>query len=324
LRSRSITVSEFFVEWDQSTPIKGMGWRICQRRTFHKYVLPVIGSMKLNAVTPAHIGAVLKRAQETGLAAGSLRKIYAIAHTVFGDAEDIFDYIPKSPVRRKLKPALVRMEAAYLEVQDLARLLGYVADKPYAEAIWLQAMVGLRAGEMISLRWDCVDLAKGILHVRRAYDRIDDIDRDWPKGKRWRTVRMPPELIDLLRRRKTPSLYVAPNESGSRLSYWTYCKALKAYCTKAQVPVIASHGLRHSTSELYMGAGATRDDVRVLMGHSSSAVTDLYVHDKGDRLAGYANVIRLFPQNASTMLPRNGENQGADEGEKDEQKSANV
>ncbi len=70
---------------------------------------------------------------------------------------------------------------------------------------------------------------------------------------------------------------------------------LRKYCTEIGVPVIASHGLRHSTSELYIHHGATRDDLRRLFAHSTPAVTDRYVHNRGTNLEKVANVIQLFP-----------------------------
>lgn len=74
-----------------------------------------------------------------------------------------------------------------------------------------------------------------------------------------------------------------------------YQKALKRYCREAGVREVATHGLRHSTSEVYMHHGATRDDLRMLFAHCNSSVTDRYVHDRGGRLSQVAEVIQLFP-----------------------------
>lgn len=39
-----------------------------------------------------------------------------------------------------------------------------------------------------------------------------------------------------------------------------------------------------------------RDDMRILLNHSTSAVTDGYIHDKGERVGRVANVIQKFPE----------------------------
>jgi integrase len=59
--------------------------------------------------------------------------------------------------------------------------------------------------------------------------------------------------------------------------------------------MIATHGLRHSTSGIYMANGATRDDLYRLFKHSSPPVTERYIHDKGEQVQKIAKLIRLFP-----------------------------
>jgi integrase len=123
--------------------------------------------------------------------------------------------------------------------------------------------------------------------------------------EKWHTIIMPFELWEILKAAKvnSKSEFVASNTDGGMLSYHTYHKALKLYCREAGVQELASHGLRHSTSELYMHLGASRDDLRILFSHSTSAVTDRYIHDKGESLAGVADVIRLFPEQFPKSFP---------------------
>ncbi len=113
---------------------------------------------------------------------------------------------------------------------------------------------------------------------------------------------MPPELWDLLRREKESAIseFVAVSPRRSYLTYGGYLKALHRYCREAGITDVATHGLRHTTSEIWQEYGAGRDDIRVLLAHSSSKVTDRYIHDKGQRLEKVAKVIRLFPERPST------------------------
>jgi integrase len=136
-----------------------------------------------------------------------------------------------------------------------------------------------------------------MLHVRRAYNKHEGVFRDYPKGKRQHSHRIPLELLTLLKRAKLKAVgdlvVVSPNYK--MLEYGKYHEALRNYCTEVGITVVATHGLRHSTSELYMSHGATRDDLKLLFAHSSNTTTDRYVHDKGTRLTQVANVIQLFP-----------------------------
>ncbi|MCX6102808.1 MAG: tyrosine-type recombinase/integrase [Proteobacteria bacterium] len=68
----------------------------------------------------------------------------------------------------------------------------------------------------------------------------------------------------------------------------------RRYCLEVEIPQVGTHGLRHSTSELYMAHGATRDDLRQLFAHSSIETTDRYVHNSGNTLHRVIQKISLF------------------------------
>lgn len=194
----------------------------------------------------------------------------------------------------------------YLSLEQLKRLLSYVSGKPYELAIWLGVYLGLRVGEIQALRWQDVDFEKQLIHIRRTYSKHEYKFRDYPKGKKHHSVCIPSELLNLLEQessKATGELVVQP-PNYKMLDYWTYRKVLKQYCIEANVPVVATHGLRHSTSELYMAHGATRDDLRILFAHSAASVTDRYIHDRGSRLEKVAQQIRLFP--SGTKMEQNG------------------
>lgn len=57
---------------------------------------------------------------------------------------------------------------------ELRRLVE-VAPPHLADYVWVRGLTGLRSGEANGLRWDCVDLAAGILEIRCA--RSDGQDR---------------------------------------------------------------------------------------------------------------------------------------------------
>ncbi|MBI1860470.1 MAG: site-specific integrase [Deltaproteobacteria bacterium] len=153
-------------------------------------------------------------------------------------------------------------------------------------------------GEIQALRWMDIEFERKILHVRRTYVRLEQCFKDFPKGRKQHSHRIPDELLSLLleasKNQRTENL-VASTKEGRVLDYGYFRKALKRYCKEAGVKIVAAHGLRHSTSELYMAHGATRDDLRLLYGHSDHRTTDRYIHDNGDRLSAVAKVIRLRP-----------------------------
>jgi integrase len=128
--------------------------------------------------------------------------------------------------------------------------------------------------------------------------------KDFPKGRKQHNLSVPPELKDFLLEKKkyTISTLVSPSPQGKLMSYERYRRVLVKFCTEAKVPVIGTHGLRRSTSTVYMNYGATKDDLRILFAHSSPSLTDRYTHGLGANLQKVSNVIRLFSEEKCSTL----------------------
>ncbi len=102
-------------------------------------------------------------------------------------------------------------------------------------------------------------------------------------------------LIEQIIKGRSGDDFVASVDGKKMLSYEYYLKMLKQYCEECGVTKVATHGLRHSTSEIYVAHGATRDDMYKLFKHSSIVVTERYMQVKGENVQKIAQVIRLFP-----------------------------
>ena len=163
-------------------------------------------------------------------------------------------------------------------------------------------------GELVALRWEDVDLDTGRVHIRRTYVTQTGFFRDYPKGGKQHSHSIPIELLNKLRAAKplATSELVVTSVTGNQLNYRSYVTHLKQYCSELRIPVLSTHGLRHSTSELYIHHGATRDDLRRLFAHSTPAVTDRYVHNRGTNLEKIANVLRLFPSSNDHKMTTTG------------------
>ncbi len=302
-----VSLDEFFAQWFAWIKTSGTpSWRRQQERLYQKHIQPFFGHRKLSEVRTQAIAEVLGAMVDGGYSESVRQHVFTLLRKIFGDASNVFDTTIRNPVKRELRPKLSVKEAKYLNVNEVRNLLLHVQGKPYELAIGLGLYLGLRVGEAQALRWQDVDFEQGIVHIRRTYSKHENAFRDYPKGKRQHSKKIPFELLALLKQAAEVSggteLVVVPPR-WSMLDYWAYRKALRRYCTEAGITVISTHGLRHSASELYMSHGATRDDLRLLFAHTSSSTTDRYIHDKGTRLEEVAKIIQLFPK-ASTNLPR--------------------
>ncbi|MGK5082844.1 site-specific integrase [Bdellovibrionota bacterium FG-1] len=295
-----LTLNDYFIEWaDGGTSKASNGWKLDQIRMYEQYVSPLIGKKRLDQLRSAEIAEVLKAVAKQGKSVQMQLHVYNLLHKLLGDAVEMFEYLRTNPVKRSLRPEVPEKETAHLKVEEAVRLLQHVRGKPYELAIWLNLYVGLRVGEIQALTWQNVDFEDEEIRVRATYVRKERRIQDHPKGKKWHDVTMPPELLKMLQVEsigKKKGDFVVSSARQEMLGYGGYLRALKSYCKEAGLPEIATHGLRHSTSGIYMANGATRDDLYQLFKHSSSDVTARYIHSKGEHIQQVAKLIRLFPE----------------------------
>jgi integrase len=264
--------------------------------------------MRLRDVKPLHVKRVLIEMAKLGKSDQMRLHVFVLMRKMFGEAIETYQYLTFNPVIRKLKPKPVRKEAKHLNLDETKTLLTHVDGKKYGLAIWLQLYLGLRVGELQALRWEDIDLNFGRVTIRRTYVRKMNRFRDYPKGKKQHSHRLPAELLEKLIAAKADSKseFVTPTRQGTALNYLWYLSSLKDYLKELKLPVVSTHGLRHSTSELYLSHGASREDLQRLFAHSSMSVTERYLHGKDTSLEKIANVIRLFPTAKGCHAPLRG------------------
>ncbi len=128
----------------------------------------------------------------------------------------------------------------------------------------------------MALRWDDVDLAAGVIHVRRGWDRVEgEIE---PKSRRGRRrVPIPAALRDHLLERK-----LATGDGrvfGGPTSVRTTAERGAAAMRKAGIEPLAIHDCRHTYASLMIAAGVNVRALSEFMGHGGVAITlDLYGH----------------------------------------------
>ena len=95
---------------------------------------------------------------------------------------------------------------------------------------------------------------------------------------------------------------VVTSPEGKVLPYNRYLKVLKNYCMELDIPEMGTHGLRHSTPQIYMHYGATKEDLRELFAHSAMNVTERYLHSWAGNLDKVASAIKVLPTNQLLFL----------------------
>ena len=177
-----------------------------------------------------------------------------------------------------------RRPREYLTERELERLTQAASKNRWghrdATAILIAYRHGLRASELVALRWDDADLATGRLHVRRAKDGAPSVH---PIGARESRA-----LRKLQREAKTPSPYIFVSERGSPFSVAGYQRMIARAGQAAGFSfLVHSHMLRHSCGYKLANDGRDTRAIQHYLGHRSIASTVRYTALAPDRFRGF-------------------------------------
>lgn len=162
----------------------------------------------------------------------------------------------------------------------------------------LMLNLGLRAGEMLALEWEDVDMDNGVININKTVQsgirNFDEgtvrCDRIKPSAKTKAGNRLLPmnntvrfylmELRDFDNRKGIKSKYVASTKNGTRVSLCNLQKSLYSIVRRSGINKhISLHILRHTFGSALIRKGVGVEVVSDLMGHSDITVTySKYIH----------------------------------------------
>ncbi len=236
-----------------------------KRQILDDHLAPAFGTWRLNQIGAGDVETFKAGRLRAGLAAKTINNILTVLGRLLGLAEE-WDVIKRAPKIVWLRAG--RPDFDFLTFDEAPRLVAG-ADSEWVPMIQLVLNTGLRQGELLALRWDCVGPLA--LQVRRAVWRGKE---GTPKGGRSREV----ELNDTARR----ALASLP---GGRTGYVFggatpgQCKwPLYRACSTAGLRRIGWHVLRHTFASHLVMRGVPLKAVQELLGHATIEMTMRYAH----------------------------------------------
>jgi type 1 fimbriae regulatory protein FimB/type 1 fimbriae regulatory protein FimE len=176
----------------------------------------------------------------------------------------------------------------YLTEREFERLMKAASDNRWghrdATAILIAYRHGLRASELVALRWDDIDLTTGRLHARRAKGGAASVH---PIGAREsRALRKLQR--DMIAAGTMSSPYVFVSERGSPLSVAGYQRMVARAGEAARFGfLVHSHMLRHGCGYKLANDGQDTRAIQHYLGHRSIASTVRYTQLAPDRFKGF-------------------------------------
>jgi integrase len=270
-------------------------------KTFDSYELnvrrlqPLIGSVRLGGLSPAHVqsayGALLRR----GLSARSVHHAHAVLHKALKQAV-LWNMIPRNPTDAASRPRPVETEMKTLTEEEVRCLFEKSADDDF-HGLWvLLATTGVRLGEALGLRWEDIDLTGSRITIRRALQRQrgNGLVFVEPKTARSRrTIHLAEGAVSAIARHKRLQakwrLHAGPSWQENGLVFATQIgrpldggqvnHRFHHALAVAGLRDIRVHDLRHTSATLLLTRGVHPKVVQEMLGHSTITLTlDTYSH----------------------------------------------
>ena len=278
-------------------------------KMLRRHVLPHFGSVKMQALTPAHVNAWL---DAPAAAPSTIR----YAFTLFGAALSLAvaeELIPRNPMQHPsvVPPRVPRRAMQVWSPKQVQRFLTATSEEPLWMVWVLLARTGMRRGEVLGLRWADIDLGRGRLVISRSLGWLDGKPL-WSDGKTAssrRVVPLDPGTVDLLRKYRASqmeqALAMAEAWISSRLLFQdVYGQAPVSEFRVGEVPP-RDQEARASGDPVARPEARVRDFgvegrvplkiVSMQLGHSSvSQTADTYTHVSDESAARWNEVVNRY------------------------------
>lgn len=289
---RAATFSEFIEEWKTQmlTTQKPSSARAV-RSHLKCYILPELGDLRLDQFTVENqqrfITRMPQRATEGAISRKTVMNVLGTLSTILRTARNWgYNCQQISPDKLVLPVRGIKYDAPTFTPDQLKRILD-LAENPWRTMFCILTLDGLRAGEVLGLKWSDIDFDRSLLHIKRTawYGKIQTA-----KSEASETVLpIPTSLLAVL---KDYQLAWKPNDAGFlfvtrnnrppssnkvvEYRLWTILDALG-------IPRCGLHAFRHSHTSLLLDSGATPKVVQRQLRHSDARTTlEIYGHVVGD------------------------------------------
>lgn len=237
---------------------------------------PRWGSRPINAIRTTDVRQLLVSLREKPLTPATVNRYRALIVTIFNRAIEhgAISTNPATPI----KPLEENNKRdRHLSPSEVAAFFGALDSRPrnVANALRLLLLTGARKGNVLSMKWDDVNLDQRVWNI--------------PRTKSGKALRVPLNesavrvLRNQLQLKEHENPYVFPgNQRGTCLT--TVHNIWKDLCAALGLQDFRVHDLRHTFASLVVQQTGDLPGLSKLMGHHSPTMTARYAHHADDHL----------------------------------------
>jgi len=265
---------------------------------------PELGALRVSEVQRRDVqrlaDAMLAEQKDASTIRNALMPLRVIYRRALEDED-----VSVNPTTNLRLPAVEGKRDRIVSPEEAKKLLAVLAEKD--RPIWATALyAGLRRGEIMGLRIEDVNLAKGVIRVERSYDP-KAYEFTEPKSKAGkRSVPIASVLRDYLiehklRTGRSEGLFFGRTAETPFDDSSLAARAATAW-KNAELEGITLHESRHTYASLMIAAGVNAKSLQTYMGHSSVTVTyDRYGHLMPGNEEEAAGLLDAYLERADTQ-----------------------
>ena len=276
------------------------------------FILPqgkALGAKRLSLLTFADVDALLEAKREAGLAPSTRRLIRSLLVQAINQAIK-WRIVTRNEAAMSTPVSIKRAEGRSMTAAQAKRLMKSLEDAPLGSLFMLMLMTGVRRGEALGLRWEDVDLKKGVISIRQQMQRIDGELKatEVKTEKSRRSINLPKSMVEELKAHKSAQAksrletavwhetgFVFTSTVGTPLDPRNVAKRFTSVCRKAKIGKWHPHELRHTAASLMLANGIPLQVVSDILGHASIRITsDVYGHVLAPQRQEAAEVMAKF------------------------------
>lgn len=289
IRPARSTVGEWLPHWLESVrrQIRPSTWASYEVNS-RVHVVPALGRVKLQKLTPTTINRFYADLLDKGLAPKTVKNVHIMLRRSLQDAVG-GDLIAANPAARAKPP---RVEPPALVVPDgvgLVKLLGVALGNRLEPAIVTAVGTGLRRGELLGLRWPNVNLDGARIRVMQSLTKLPGGSAlSEPKTQRARReIVLPGFVVEVLRRHKaeqnerrlklgqawSDTGLVFDRGDGKAMDPDGFSHGFRKLAKSAGFPGMRLHDVRHAFATSLLEQGVHPAIASAVLGHASPSFT---------------------------------------------------
>ena len=307
-----LTVGQYLDEWLAGKAKLRPSTRTSYRQHKDLYLKPSLGQIRLTDLRANHVEAMVQslRQDPHNVGVATTRRVFATLRGALNKAQrqGLIAVNPCSFVELESEEEH-RRPAQVWTAEQVGSFLDAIGDHRLALLYEVTVKAGLRRGEVIGLRWSDLDLDDAVMLVAQSVVQVGGaLHIGTPKTKKsTRRVPLDEDLVTALRSHRRRQLeermmagdgwkdedrvFARPDGEGLVPEYVS--RTFRNLASKAGLPPIRLHELRHTSASLALAAGVPMRVVSERLGHSTIGITqNLYTHvfdelsrDAADKIA---------------------------------------